>query len=355
MLRKPFLYSIILGFLLLACNEKETSKKITPIGVKTITIGNTNGTTGITSESYPGTIQAQLDAQLSFQVSGDINKIHVSIGDYVEKGSLIASIDPTTYVEQYEAKKAQANLAQENYTRINEVYKKGSIAEIRMIEARSNFKQAQSAANAAYQNVKKTKLRAPFSGYIGNKMMETGDVASPGMPVVELLDMNKVQALISLSDREVNTYKVGDSATVTINALDKKFTGVLTEIAVQSGSQSPVYKAKITLPNPENILKPGMACQASFNKSVKKTNKETENNLQSIILPVQVVSITDDGQNFVYIVDTNKNTAQRKFVEIGTLYNDGIAIEKGLKKGDVIITSGYHKLTNNTPVKVLSK
>ncbi|WP_339698293.1 efflux RND transporter periplasmic adaptor subunit [uncultured Marixanthomonas sp.] len=353
MLRKPFLYSVMLGFLLLSCNDKETSKEITPVGVETLTIGNTNNESSITSESYPGTIQAEMDAQLSFQVSGDVNKIHVNIGDYVEKGSLIANIDPTTYVEQYEAQQAQADLAEENYTRINEVYKKGSIAEIRMIEARSNFKQAQSAANAAYQNVKKTKLRAPFSGYIGNKMMETGDVASPGKPVVELLDMDQVQAIISLSDKEVNTYKVGDSATVTVSALDKKFTGVLTEIAVQSGRQNPVYKAKITIPNPDKILKPGMACQTSFNKSTNKT--ETENNLQSIVLPVQVVSITDEGQNFVYVVDTEKNTAQRKFVEIGTLYNDGIAIEKGLQKGDVIITSGYHKLTNNTPVKVLSK
>ena len=353
MLRKPLLYITIFGFFLFACNDKETFREIKPIGVETLTIGNTNNTTYFTSENYPGTIQAKTNAQLSFQVSGDIKTIRVNNGEYVEKGRLIATIDPTTYVEQYEAQKAKADLAQENFTRINEVYKKGSIAEIRMIEARSNFKQAQSAANAAYQNVKKTKLRAPFSGYIGSKMMETGDVANPGMPVVELLTINQVQAIISLSDEEVNNYKVGDSATVTVSALDKAFTGQLTEVPIQSGSQNPVYKAKITIPNPDKILKPGMACQTSFNQSKQKNI--TENNLQSIVLPVQVVSITDDGKNFVYIVDTEKNTAKRKFVEIGTLHNDGITIEKGLQKGDVIITSGYHKLTNNTPVKVLSK
>ena len=59
------------------------------------------------------------------------------------------------------------------------MFQKGSIAEIRMLEAKSNYEQAQSALNAASKNVNNTKLTAPFSGYISNKLMESGDVASP--------------------------------------------------------------------------------------------------------------------------------------------------------------------------------
>ena len=351
MLRKPLVFSVIIGCILCACKEKDTTREISPVAVKTLTIGETTNDK-TTSETYPGTIKAATSAQLSFQVSGDIKSIRVNSGDYVRKGEVIAAIDPTTYVEQYEAQKAQANLAEENYKRINEVYLKGSIAEIRMVEARSNYKQAQAAANAAYQNVKKTKIIAPFSGFIGAKMKETGDVASPGMPVMELLEIDHVEAVISLSDQEVNTYKIGDSASVYISALDKSVIGTISEIAIQSGSRSPVYQAKIKIPNPDKILKPGMACQTQLKPS-ETNSQETAVNL--IILPAEIVSITDDGQNFVYTVDVSNNTAQRKTVQIGTLYNNGISIEKGLQPGDIVITSGYHKLTNNTPVKVLNK
>ena len=67
-----------------------------------------------------------------------------------------------------------------------------------MIEARSNYNQANAAANATFQNVKHSKLYAPFSGYIGAKIMEPGDLASPGRPVFQLLDINNVKAAIPI-------------------------------------------------------------------------------------------------------------------------------------------------------------
>ncbi|ADV50496.1 efflux transporter, RND family, MFP subunit [Cellulophaga algicola DSM 14237] len=351
MSNKQLLLSILLGFLMVSCGEEVSTKKINPVGVATITIGGENVGAG-TTNSYPGIIKSSKTTNLSFQVAGAITSLRVDLGDYVKKGTIIASIDPSTYKEQYEASKAQANLAKENYTRINNVFEKGSIAEIRMIEARSSYKQAQAAANAAQQNLNKTTISAPFDGYVGKKLTESGAVASPGMPVIELIAILKVHAIVSLSDQEINTYKTGSSALVYIAALNKTFPGKLTEIAVQSGNQNPVYEAKITIDNTANLLKPGMTCTTTIEGAT--ANSDSDSNTILIKLPVDVVSITDEGDNFVFIVDEQNNTAQRKIVEIGKLYNDGIAITKGLRKGDKVITSGYHKLTNNTPINILS-
>ena len=353
MIRKPFLLSLLVVSLFISCGEKETTKTIDPIAVKTLTVGNYNGASVEASTRFSGTIRAAKTTQLSFQVSGNISDFEVNLGEYVNKGDVIARIDATSYREQYNAQKAQADLAEENYNRIHAVYQKGSIAEIRMVEARSKYKQAQAAANAAYENVKKSQLRAPFSGYIGDKMMEVGDVASPGAPVVQLLDTDHMQAVISLSDQEVNNFKEGDTAVVHVAALEKDFTGTLTEVSVQSGKQTPVYQAKITLPNTKNTLKAGMSCQAKFPNQNTATTSET--NTASIVLPVEVVSITDTGAHFVYVVDNATNTAQQRLIEVGSLFNEGITVESGLKAGDLVISSGYHKLTNNTPITVISK
>lgn len=337
-------------FLLVSCREEKTVKKIDPITVEILSIGAEHKKAN-KAESFPGIIKPLKSTNLSFQVSGDIIKLAVNLGDFVKRGQVIASIDSSIYKEQYEASKAQVNLAKENYTRIYDVYKKGSIAEIRMIEAKSNFEQAQSAANAAYKNLGHTVIKAPFSGYVGDKLMEAGDVVSSGKAVVELIDISKVQAIISLSDQEVNNYKIGDKASVFIPVLEKEFLGVLTEIAVQSGKQNPVYSAKITIDNPEIVLKPGMTC-LNYIERTSISEKIIESNF--IKLPVDVVSITDEGENFVYIIDEQNNTAVRRMVEIGKIYDDGLAIKKGLNNGDKVIISGYHKLTSNTPVNIIT-
>ncbi|KJD34860.1 multidrug transporter [Tamlana sedimentorum] len=350
MINKPFLYTILLGLILTSCKEEKTTNTINPIGVSIITI--TPGTNSNNTEKYPGIIKPIKTSNVSFQVAGDITKLNVNLGDYVKKGQLLATIDPSIYKAQFEANKAQANLAKENFTRINSVYQKGSIAEIRMIEAKSNYEQAQSALNASSKNLSHTSLVAPFSGYITKKEMETGDIASPGMPVLELVDLSKVQAIISLSDKEINLYKTGSEAKIYVPNLNKEFTGKLTEIAVQAETSTPVYTAKITINNPNSILKPGMTCT----NVIQNLSKDIDNAVNQFIkLPVDVVSITNEGKNFVYVVNNENNSAERKLVEVGKLYNDGIEIKKGLKLGDKVITSGYHKLTNNTPIKILTQ
>ncbi|MBW2960542.1 efflux RND transporter periplasmic adaptor subunit [Mesonia aestuariivivens] len=333
-------------FLAISCGEEKKSTPIQPIEVKTITIGKHNSREQNQDIGFTGKIIANKKINVSFQIGGTIEYLKADMGDFVQKGELLAEVDATAYKEEYQAKKAQTELAKENYDRINEVYLKGSIAEIKMIEARSKYQQAKAAANAVYQNVKHSKLYAPTSGYIGAKIMEAGDLASPGRPVFQLLDINKVKAAIPIPDEEVNQLKNGDSAKVTINALkDEVFNGQVSEISIQSNQQNPVYIAQIAIDNPDRKIKPGMSCAAilDFNKNKSEINT-------SIVLPVEVVSVTENGENFVYIAKEGK--AKRKMVTTGKLYNNGIAITSGLQNSDKVITSGYHKLTDNTPIKL---
>jgi len=337
---------VILSVLAISCGEEKKSVPIKPIVVKTIEIGNQMEYQNNQNVGFTGKIIANKTVNLSFQIGGTIEVLNAEMGDFVQKGALLAQVDATAYKEEYEARKAQADLAKENYERIKEVYQKGSIAEIKMIEARSNYNQANAAANATFQNVKHSKLYAPFSGYIGAKIMEPGDLASPGRPVFQLLDINNVKAAIPIPDGEINQLKKGDSAKVKIDALgDRFFFGKVAEISIQSNQQNPVYIAQILLENPERSIKPGMSCSAFIDFKESDTSETSD-----IILPVNVVSVTEKNQYFVFVAENGK--AKRKLVTTGKLYSNGIAITSGLSASDQVITSGYHKLTDNTPIKM---
>lgn len=301
---------------------------------------------------YDGTLEAEKTIDLSFQVSGTILSFPVQTGDYVKKGQLVAAVDETTYRNQYNAQLAQAKLAQENYTRVNEVFKKGSVAEIKMLEAKSNYEQASAAARATYQNIAHTHLYAPVSGYIGDKKAEAGAVANPGQPVLQLLDTRSVKVLVAVPESEINRYKAGTPAMVKIDALSNQpLQGKVTEVGVIALNGSANYNLKIALPNTGMMLRPGMLCKVSFNTSANQTAKN--DTVKQIIVPVQAVQVDEKGINFLYIVNS-QNKAVRKEVTTGQLYSNGITIKQGLSGNEQVITSGYQKLADQTPV-VISK
>lgn len=301
---------------------------------------------------YNGTVQADKTVDLSFQVSGTITSLPVQTGQYVHRGELLGTVDETVYRNQYNAQLAQAKLAEENYTRVLEVFKKGSIAEIKMLEARSNYEQATSAAKATYQNIVHTKLFAPRDGYIGDKKIDAGATASPGVPVVQLLDTRSVNVLVAVPETEINNYKAGNKALVTIDALGKKpLEGRVSEIGVLALQNSASYNVKVSLNNTGKELRPGMLCKVSFLPAPKvKSDTITQ---QPIIVPAQAVQVDEQGNNYVYVLDAFEKKAIRKPVETGALFSSGIAIRSGLSGNEQLITSGYQKLGNDVPVSII--
>jgi len=299
---------------------------------------------------YDGTLEAEKTIDLSFQVSGTILSFPVLTGDYVKKGQLVGAVDETVYRNQYNAQLAQAKLAEENYTRINDVFKKGSISEIKMLEARSNYEQATSAARATYQNIAHTHLYAPVSGYIGEKKAEAGAVANPGQSVLQLLDTRSVKVLVAVPESEINHYKAGTPATVKIDALgDQALQGKVAEVGVLALNGSANYNLKISLANNDMKLRPGMLCKVIFNKTAGTV--ASSNDIKEVIVPVQAVQVDDKGTNFLFIMNA-QNKAVRKDVITGQLYSNGITIKSGLSGNEQVITSGYQKLADQTPVIV---
>ncbi|MEH6408671.1 MAG: biotin/lipoyl-binding protein, partial [Leeuwenhoekiella sp.] len=100
---------IALSLLVTGCQEKSSVKEQSKVAVKVTLLRQ--GSDPLHAIGYSGTLDANTAVNLSFQVSGTILNIPVEMGDYVKKGQLIAQIDPTTYQNQYNAAKAQAELA----------------------------------------------------------------------------------------------------------------------------------------------------------------------------------------------------------------------------------------------------
>jgi membrane fusion protein (multidrug efflux system) len=343
-------YALPIAFLfLLGCgSNKEQKVAIEPVNVKVMAM-NYDGDTR-QQISYSATVKENKEISLTFQVSGNITAVNVDKGQWVKKGQLLATLDGTTFTEQYDTELARQKLAQDNYNRINEVYKKGSIAEIKLVEAKSNLDQTTSTARAAYQNIVHTKLYAPSDGYIGEKTAEAGDLASPGSSIFKLVKIEQVDVIVPVPELEINNLQKGQPAIIRISALgNRNFDGKVDEIAVIAEDASHNYNVKVKVNNRDRQLKPGMIANVYFHAKGKA--KEADSTTLSI--PLSALQVNEQNQNFIYTVDKSSSTSVRRLVDCGPILNDRVMITHGLSSGDLVIVSGYQKITSGTPVKII--
>jgi len=345
----PLLFALPVIAMLVSCgNNKHEKIAIAPINVKVLSMSNGNN---IEQEiSYNGTVKESKSITLAFQVSGNITQINVDKGEQVKKGQLLASVDETVYRNQYNAQLAQQKLARDNYNRIAEVFKKGSIAEVKLVEAKSHLDQAVSIARATYQNIAHTKLYAPTASYVGEKMAEAGDLAAPGSPIFKLVKLEEVNIIVPVPEAEINAIKRGQVAIVKIAALtNRSFKGKIEEVAVVADGPSHSYNVKIKLSNGDGQLKPGMVANVFFADNLTKATGDSS----VVRIPLIALQVDEQNNNFVYVVDKEGNKAERKKVKRGELMNDVVVISDGLLPSDRVIISGYQKITSGTVVKIV--
>jgi len=344
---KIFIASVSAGvFLFSACtpgtNDRSGSVNSQPARVKVTEIGSGS----VTSDpSYIGTIVESQAIPLSFLTSGTVEKVLVNEGQPVRRGQLLAVLNDENLRNAWQIASAKEAQARDAFNRLEPVYKKGSLPEVKYIEIKTALEQAGSMAAMAEKSLKDSKLYAPADGMIGKKMIEPGMSIIPGNPVFQLVRIEKVKVSFPVPENEISAIAKGQKAAVRVSAVgDRLFEAEVSEIGVLSNPLSHTYMVKAELNNPENLLKPGMVC------SVQLSNTALNDR---IIIPMSAIQQSANGDKFVYTANEHTGKAEKKPVAAGPVAGNGIVIVSGLKPGDLLITEGYQKISENSPVQIL--
>ncbi|MBD1262217.1 efflux RND transporter periplasmic adaptor subunit [Maribacter polysiphoniae] len=322
------LFFITVLLILSSCSEKKEEakeSKILKVGVTKIAANTENETL-----SYSGTIEADNTVSLGFMVAGRVADIHVQEGQKVKKGQLLAAIDATSYKNAYDIADAGLELANDNYKRLDELYKKGSLPERDYIAVKVGVAQANANKNMAAKNLSDTKLYAPFSGMVTAKLTEIGATAAPGVPAFTVMKTDKVYAKASISESEISKLKVGSEAEIEIPSMNKSFTGKVAILNLSADTVTRTFNVKVRVDNSENQLLPGMISSIKIN---------TDNPQEVISIPVQ--SIVRDVNDITYAFIVENNKAIKKRVDTGDFKGNQVIITKGLSAGDLLISKGY--------------
>ncbi|HEX8758310.1 MAG TPA: efflux RND transporter periplasmic adaptor subunit, partial [Steroidobacteraceae bacterium] len=249
---------------------------------------------------------------------------------------------------QLQALQAEANLAALTYHRDLIQYQAQAIGRAQLDTDAANLKSTreQEAAQAAL--VAKKTVRAPFAGRLGITTVNPGQYLNPGDPIVTLESVDPIYVDFHLPQDELARVAVGQTVHVTADAFGgKTFDGQITSIDPLVDPSTRNFQAEATIRNPGHKLLPGMFVRTAVDAGAKE---------RYLTLPQTAITYNPYGQT-VYLVRNPAKpgghpTAQLIFVTLGPARGDQVAVVKGLKEGDVVVSSGQMKIKNGSELTV---
>lgn len=330
------------GILMGACGSAEQTEKGTkPVSVNVLTI---QLTTNNQSKAYVGTVKESYGSELNFAVPGLVEKVYVSAGESVKQGQLLAVLDKESLESTVAAAKSTLNQAEDGYKRMKDMYDKGSLPEVKMVDIETKVANAKATLTIAQNNLKNTELRAPFAGVVAARNIDAGNYALPTSSAIKLVKIDNIDVKISVPENEISKVQIGQKATFSVSALDgQTFEGKVTEKGISANLLSHTYEVRITAQNSNNAIMPGMVCSV---------NLQTNNNQQQIIVvPNSAVKLDSNNSTYVWVV--NNGIAQRRTVKVGNAVASGVVITSGLAEGDQVVTTGSQKISEGSKIAAL--
>jgi HlyD family secretion protein len=270
---------------------------------------------------------------------GRVLQVYVDAGDWVTQGQILVSVDRSVQTQQAAALEAQTNvaradlqLAQNELDRAMQLVERGFVSKADVERKTANRDAARARVNVANAQLAETRarnarldVRAPVSGYVLERNVETGQTVSAGSGILfRIAKDGQLELQARLSEDDLAQITVGITASVTPVGVDRVFEGNIWQISPMIDAQSRQGMARIALPF-DKALRPGGFASVEIKSGEMKAP----------VLPESAVQTGRNG-SFVYIVGKN-NKVQQRPVKVGSVTANGLIIEEGLDGSERVV------------------
>ena len=287
-----------------------------------------------------GSLRSDESVTLRPEVAGRITEILFQEGRPVTKGEPLVRLDPS--INQAEVRQARANLtlAKAKYERSVDLAGRNFISGQAKDEARNNLEIAASGLALAEAKLRKTELKAPFSGIIGLRLVSTGDYVREGADLVTLQAIDPLKVDFRVPETFLKQVQVGQAVEVTLDALPgKTYEGKVFALdpLVDAAGRAIVIRAQVR--NQDTTMRPGMFARVTL---------ITRDEREALVLPEEALLPQGTEQYVFRVVDAR---AVRVKVATGRRNDGKVEILRGLNKDDVVVTAGQLKLRDGVLVR----
>ncbi len=310
--------------------------------------------TPVTAESWEttlsavGSLTAVQGVTVAAELPGKVLAIAFSPGKEVKKGELLLSQDAVSEQAQLPGAEAQVTLARAELERAGKMLEGRIISQADHDKATAAWQLAVSQANIIRAAIAKKTIRAPFSGQLGIRQVNLGQILREGDPIVTLQSLDPLHVDFSLPQQQLARVQSGLPVRVTCDALPGlSVMGRITAMNPLVDAETRNVKLQATIDNRRNQLRPGMFVTVSVGLPVRE---------KVLAIPATAVLYAPYADS-VFIVDDDKTVKggkvlRQQFVRLGVKRGDFVAVTSGVKAGETVVSTGVFKLRNGQTVVV---
>ncbi|MDE3120772.1 MAG: efflux RND transporter periplasmic adaptor subunit [Paracoccaceae bacterium] len=297
--------------------------------------------------SAVGALSAVHGVDVAPQVAGVVAAIPVKSGTVVKAGDVLIQLNDAPDKAQLASLEAALELSQTVLARDIRLHASQAVSQSTLDADAADLKSRTALVAQQKALIAEKTVTAPFGGQLGIVNVNLGQYLTPGTPIVTLQDLSAMHDDFTVPQSELSSLALGQKIAVSVDAYPgRSFTGTITAISPKVDATTRNVTVQATIPNPDGALRPGMFVHTTINLGKP---------VQQLTLPVTAVTYNSYGAT-AFVVTKAKNgsglQAEQVFVTPGDRRGNRVAILKGLKAGDQVVTSGQLKLTSGAAVQI---
>ena len=323
----------------------EAGKKAVP-PPETVTTAAVRSASWETALTAVGSLVAVQGVTVAAELSGKVVDISFQPGATVQKGDLLIRQDTASEEAQISGAVAQSKLTRTVLDRNAQMLRERVVSQADYDASVANHEQATAQADAIRTVIGKKTIRAPFSGRLGVRQVNLGQILREGDPIVTLQSLDPIFVNFALPQQHFAQLHTGLPIRATCDALPGiTLEGRVTTVNPLVDAETRTAQLQATLPNRDERLLPGMFVNAAVRLPVRR---------KVIVIPATAVLYAPYGDSVFVVTTTTEGgkTIRQQFVRLGEKRGDFVAVTEGLKEGEQIVSTGVFKLRTGQTVVV---
>ncbi len=295
-----------------------------------------------------GDIKSRKNLILLPELNGILKKIYVKEGSQVNQGDLLAEIDDSGLKNQLSQLELQAELSKIKFNRIKNLWEQKIGSEIEYLEAKTIYKTQQKSVAQLQEQVKKTKIFAPFKGSIDEIISNTGSNLITGLtPILRIVNLENLYIEADVPEKYSKTVKTGIPLFVDIPMIEKTYETQINQVGNFINPNNRSFRIEAPILNLDKTLKLNLTTKLKINDY---------SNSKSILIPLRILKEDANGSFYVFkLIATDIENiffSEKVFIKVGKDDGNKIEVINGLSDGDLIIDEGGERIQDKQKVKI---
>ena len=292
-----------------------------------------------------GSVEAVEEAFISSQTSGQIKAIHVQEGQRVKRGVLLVSLNSDITRSAMAEVQNSLDLARTVFRKRQELWDKQIGSEIQYLEAKTSKESLENRLKSLEAQLDMAEIRAPFAGIVDTIYKKAGELAVPGLQLMQLVNLDKIRINAEVAETYLGRIHPGDRIEVGFPTYpDWSLEASISRISQVVSEKNRTVLVQVVLDNIQEKMKPNMMATLRFRDFFAP---------EALVVPAIIIK-NDVSGNYLYIVgrEGEKTVASKVYVTTGLTEGNRTMIVAGLTAGQPLIVSGYNLVKNGMPVTV---